>query len=139
MTDEVVVPIDVKKKEEKPRMLAPKEDIITLQIPVGELMKVKKFKAFDAMRQEANRVIGKMRNTWFDYALMKHGVYIIYEEKNKREITDIYNRHNISIVNIAGVDRIYKEKTLIGEWDRERTVYLNDDGLLMIEVQYYTL
>lgn len=128
-----------KKQQNKTRMLAPEDKLIIRQIPVGQLLRTKKFKSFDSLRQEANRIIAKMRTNWMDFVLMKAGIYVNFAQITKREIIEIYEKHKISIVNVDNVDRIYQGTTLLGEWDRERMVYLDDEGKLMVEIKYFAL
>lgn len=143
MTRQVVVAIaDQKKKKNRqkpPRMLTPPERICIKQIPLGDLMRNKKFNSFDSMRQQANRVVGKMRQCWMDFVLMKAGIYINYAEITKREIIEIYERNQLSIVNVENVDRIYQGDILLGEWDRDRTIFFDDEGRLMMEIRYFAL
>lgn len=146
MTDQQnVIPLNAgsvkgkRKKKAKRRMIAPVESICVRQIPLGDLMRSKKFNSFDGMRQEANRIVGKMRASWMDFVLMKAGVYVNFAEITRREVIEIYERSRISITSVDNVDRIYQADILIGEWDRERTVFLNEEGKLMMEIKYFAL
>jgi hypothetical protein len=77
-----------------------------------------------------------MRNDWLSFVLMKNSIYINYSELTKREIIEIYERNGISIVNDNGVDRVFKLGQLLGEWSRERKLYFNNEGQLMLEIKY---
>lgn len=137
-----VVPISsVKKKKQKKkeRMITPTDKILVRQVPLGEILKNKKYKSFNVLRADVNRLTMRMRSHWMDFILLKAEVYINFAEFTRREIMEIYEKHEISIVNVDNVDRVYKANVLLGEWDRERLIYINDEGKVMIQIRYSDL
>lgn len=128
-----------KKEGKKPTMLTDTDKIIIREVPLGKILKGKDFDSFESLRRKSNKVLGQLRIDWMNYLFMKNGIYINYSDLTKREVIEIYEANGLTVINQNGIDRVFKYSQLLGEWSRERKLYFDKEGQLIMEVKYSVL
>jgi hypothetical protein len=106
-------------------------------LPIGELLAGKAFSSFNRLRSKANKLVRPHRDNWFMAVLIKNSVFINPNIMTKRELVEILEKYQVSIIDDKDVYRIYKGDDLIGEWDNRRMIRITKDGKLEVRIQYW--
>ena len=120
-------------------MLTVEDKIIVRQVPIGKILKTKEFDSFESLRKRTNKILGQLKADWLNFVFIKNDIYINYSALTKREVIEIYEQNGLSIINQDGIDRVFKYNQLLGEWNRERKLYFDKEGQLLMEVKYSVL
>lgn len=114
-----------------------KSDLVTTKyIPIGKLLAGEKFNSFNKLKARANKLVKPYRDDWLTAVLIKNSIFVNSALMPKREMVEIFEKHQITLIDESGVYRVYQADQIIGEWDNSRTIRFNKNGQIQVKIQY---
>jgi hypothetical protein len=110
--------------------------IKTEYIPVGKMLGGKSFSNLDKIKKLSSHIVRQRRDEWLLAVFIKHSIFANPAVMSRRELFEIFEKNQVTLVDEDGIYRIYKDNKVIGEWQNKTRWRLTKDGMLQVKIKY---